>query len=428
MNITICCYVIKRILLLRIIYISVFLITIRETTHTTHDSENIVVHSEHLNVVPGFNVGKVEGSIVDARHVARAGRLVFLGLEGEGIHVDRLVNGGGDTLVVLVRLNKLVVGGLSRGGAVVAVELDVALGVRGDVFTNLASRRLLNPDELLHGVVEVELELGLSLLVAGELKLLDEVFVSDLGESAALIGVEVDVIDIEGGGIERGGRSVSKTTSCSDHAVAGRSKLYIHLHLVVLKSDQGKSKTGVAAEPELKRDEQSSLLAGTSFAICDVITGVRERCGLAVSSASIGTGNHDLVTFPVTLGLGELVPDVEPVAVVLVDSLTTDFNLYGLDELVSNPISVVVSVQFGESNLNVNTVDEITVSGDGAGYLLVETSGTVEGLVDGLHREVRVSAVHNLEESDLRVTGKVDVLSAIGNELHKSSTHFVFNV
>jgi hypothetical protein len=193
-----------------------------------------------------------------------------------------------------------------------------------------------------------------------------------------------------------------------------------------LKSDQGKSKSRVAAEPELKRDEQSSLLSGKR----GIITGVRKRELVSVggTSANIGTGNHDLVTFPVTLGLGELVPDVEPVAVVLVDSLTTDFNLYGLDELVSNPISVGVCGQSGERNLNVNTVDEVTVSGDGTGYLLVETSGTVEGLVDGLHREVRVSAIHNLEESDLRVTGKVDVLSAIGNELHKSSTHFVFNV
>jgi len=34
-----------------------------------------------------------------------------------------------------------------------------------------------------------------------------------------------------------------------------------------------------------------------------------------------------------------------------------------------------------------------------------------------------VSAVDNLEERDLRVTRKVDILSAISNKLHKSSSH-----
>jgi hypothetical protein len=35
-----------------------------------------------------------------------------------------------------------------------------------------------------------------------------------------------------------------------------------------------------------------------------------------------------------------------------------------------------------------------------------------------------VAAVDNLEEGNLRVTGQVDVLSAVGYELHKSSSHF----
>jgi hypothetical protein len=34
-----------------------------------------------------------------------------------------------------------------------------------------------------------------------------------------------------------------------------------------------------------------------------------------------------------------------------------------------------------------------------------------------------VTTVHHLEEGDLGVTGQVDVLGAIGHELHKSSTH-----
>jgi len=36
--------------------------------------------------------------------------------------------------------------------------------------------------------------------------------------------------------------------------------------------------------------------------------------------------------------LGELIPDVEPLSVVLVNSLTTDLELDALDEVVANPV------------------------------------------------------------------------------------------
>jgi hypothetical protein len=37
-----------------------------------------------------------------------------------------------------------------------------------------------------------------------------------------------------------------------------------------------------------------------------------------------------------------------------------------------------------------------------------------------------VSAVDNLEESDLGVSGQVNVLGTVSYELHKSSSHCVF--
>jgi hypothetical protein len=36
-----------------------------------------------------------------------------------------------------------------------------------------------------------------------------------------------------------------------------------------------------------------------------------------------------------------------------------------------------------------------------------------------------VALVHGLEKGHLRLTGKIHILSAIGYELHKSSSHFV---
>jgi len=80
----------------------------------------------------------------------------------------------------------------------------------------------------------------------------------------------------------------------------------------------------------------------------------------------------------------------------------------------------------GYSCLEVDAVDEITVSGDGAGNLLAEVGETVESLFNGFHGKVGVSAVDNFEESNLWVARQVDVLGTVSYELHKSSSHYVF--
>jgi len=59
---------------------------------------------------------------------------------------------------------------------------------------------LNDPHELLHRVVEVELDLvrrGRDRLGTRELQLLDEVLVRLLGEAATLLRVQVDVVDVE---------------------------------------------------------------------------------------------------------------------------------------------------------------------------------------------------------------------------------------
>ena len=321
---------------------------------------------------------------------------MLLGLKREGVHRNVA---SGHTLVVLVRLDELVVRGLAGGGPVVTVELEMGLGVGGGVFTNSGARGLLNPDELLHGVVEVELDLGLGLLVTGELRLGDEVLVGDLRKSSALIRVEVDVVDVEGGGVERDG--------CAGGAVGEGRELDVDLDLVVLEGNERQGEARVGAEPELEGNVESS--------------------GGAVVGGEVGivTGNHGSVTVPVTGGLGELVPEVEPVTVLFVNTLPADLTFDGFDEFVANPRAVGAVGDRGKINLDVHTGDEITVSGDGAGDLLAEVGRPVEGLVDRFAREVRVSAVDHLKESDLGVTGEVNVLSAVGYELHKSATHRV---
>jgi hypothetical protein len=141
--------------------------------------------------------------------------------------------------------------------------------------------------------------------------------------------------------------------------------------------------------------------------------------------------NHLGITGLLTRLLGEFIPDVEPLAVVLVDTLTTDFEFNGLNEVVANPVEPTelstrtvsgLESYLRESGLEVDTVDQVTVTLDSAGYTLAEARGTVERVLNGLHGEVGVTTVDNLEEGDLGVTSEVNILGAISDELHQATT------
>jgi hypothetical protein len=211
---------------------------------------------------------------------------------------------------------------------------------------------------------------------------------------------------------------------------------------VVLKSNEGKSQTGVAAEPELKGDVQgglgesvtgsANLTRGVGVArTIDII----ER-GVGDESELGGVADHLEVAALLLSGHGKLVPDVHPVTVLAVDALATDLNLNLRDELLTGEVkptgidaaatrSVLKRLaDLRESHLKVSAVSQITVTGDGAGHTATEVSLAVESLLDRLHGEVSVTLVGNLPESDLGVTSQVNVLSAIGDKLHKSSTHY----
>ena len=72
-------------------------------------------------------------------------------------------------------------------------------------------------------------------------------------------------------------------------------------------------------------------------------------------------------------------------------------------------------------------MDEITVALDGAGDLLAEVRGAVKRVLDGLHGKVSVTPVDHFKKSDLRVTSQINVLGAIGDELHQTtSSHFLY--
>ena len=301
-----------------------------------------------------------------------------------------------------------------------------------------------NPHKLLARVVEVQLELvrrARDALRTRELERLDEVLVADLGELAALVRVQVDVVHVERGRLEVGRRHtvadrvVVRGDLGSDlpAEVAQVVELEVDAHLVVLERNQRQRQARVAAEPELERDVQRvrrgalhKLVTHVGLAAGAVI--VARLAALHQQVRQQGhVANHLGVASLLSGLLRELIPDVQPVAVVLVDALTANLNLHGLDEVVSHPVEPAelrtravarLERHGGERGLEVHAVDQIAVALDRARHTLAEARRAVEGVLNGLHGEVRVAAVHHLKEGNLGITREVNILRAIGNKLH----------
>jgi hypothetical protein len=131
-----------------------------------------------------------------------------------------------------------------------------------------------NPNEFLNGVVKVELDLvgrRTNGLITGELKLLNKVLVGILSHTSALIGVQEDIVDVEGCSNQRLVISGVDTTTFgkiatgavkrtdSPQALINRTNIEVNLDFVILKSNKRKGKTGVTAIPELEGNIKSSF-------------------------------------------------------------------------------------------------------------------------------------------------------------------------
>ena len=436
------------------------------TTHARHNSQNIIIYSIHADLCTGGGTDSVvgegdeQGGIVNTGKVAGAAGLVLLRLEGEGIHVD---THGRDVGVVLVRLHQVEVATLTLVESIVTVELDLGSHDRivtshafdtGDgvarlqhgtvppvrVVEGLLTLERLddgiiaadkgitldNPDKLLARVVEVQLDLvggagdGLG---TSELQLLDQVLVRDRGKASALISVQVDVVNIQGGRDQaRGGNTVTDgvgggtAVGIVEAQVVECLELQVDLHLVILKGNQRKSKTRVAAEPELQGNVQGVLRGARGNLV--------ERVGLTIAAIRIAAfttlddqvdqlgniANHVGIPSLLTRLLGQLVPDLEPITIVLVDLLTANLEVDVVDQVVTDPVEPTelgtrtvrrLELNLRQSSLQVDAVDQIAVAADCALHLATEVGSTVEGLLNGFHREVGVATIDDLEDKDL---------------------------
>jgi len=216
---------------------------------------------------------------------------------------------------------------------------------------------LNNPDELLARVVEVQLDLvggRTDRLVTSELNLLNEVLVGVLGHLAALIGIEEDVIHVQrgsnkgllvSGGHRQGGRSAGIQGGHGPQALTNGAEINVDLHLVVLKGNERKGKSGVAAKPELQRHVKGGLgqgVAGSAHLVGGRGGGARTRHSSEGGVGDVGklgsVTNHLEVARLLLLGEGQLVPDVHPVTILTVNALTTNLDLNLGNQLLTNEI------------------------------------------------------------------------------------------
>jgi len=343
----------------------------------------IKVGTDLGNVVGGGTDGGRDGNTTKVDLVVGVGRTMPVSSE---VGRDVLIHGTG-ILEEAVGINECT--GVSSKGSGATEGMDgVGEGINGiSVVEGLGTKHLEqegiasqrravvdvligldNPNELLNGVVEVELDLvggRTNRLVACELELSYQVLVGVLGHSAAFISVQEHIVNVEGGSNQRlvvgngggdgaaNGVLVGRVEGRAGAAVQGGNgpqalvngaDIKVDLDLVVLKGDQGEGKAGVGAKPELKRHVQGGLrkgvAGGTHLAGGQGVArglNLRER-GIGDEGKLGGVTNHLEVSALLLRSHCELVPDVHPVTVLAVNALATNLNLNLGDELFTGEI------------------------------------------------------------------------------------------
>jgi hypothetical protein len=130
----------------------------------------------------------------------------------------------------------------------------------------------------------------------------------------------------------------------SPEALVECAEVEVNLNFVVLKSNKRKSKSRVAVEPELKRYVKSGLrksVARSTYLARSIrvtrTVNIRES-RVSYKGKLSGVTEHTGKTSFLVSRHGELIPDVHPVTILTVNALTTNFNFYLLDKLMSRVV------------------------------------------------------------------------------------------
>ena len=307
-----------------------------------------------------------------------------------------------------------------------------------------AARILEHPHQLLDGVVQRQVQagrLGRDGLGQGVLQLLNQVLVRVLGEAAALIRVQVDVVNVDGrilrgrqgrcGGRDArpvGARLLRRSNGVvlvvRRHKVRRLAEPHVEVDIVVLESDEGQGKTRVAVEPEAEGDVQHLRT-----------TVARDQRGPGTTRRA----TEQLVRLADLVHRGrQALPQIPPLAVVTVNDLSTNLHLNLLEQEVAEaahtargPVDVLAGTRHsrprvGQRHLEIRAVDKVSVAVHDGHHALAILGRAREVDTHGLHGEIGVTLVHDLPEGDVGVARDVGILCSVGNELEKTATHCVY--
>jgi len=224
----------------------------------------------------------------------------------------------------------------------------------------------------------VPVEVGLAVVVG----------VGGADEGEVVVGVDAAGELRGGGGVGAGDDGAGGGQVETGHC--GRQG-EVELDLVVLEGNQGQGEAGGLVEEEDQGHVET--LDGTS--------------GLVVNEVS-----HATVVLTVVVHAEQGVVHAEPVGVVLIDALATNLQLNILQQLLGG---VESGANLGQHKLHHDVSDQVTVTGDLCAHLIAEPHRAIDRLLDGLNGEVGVPTVYSFEESNLGISGKVNVLCAICN-------------
>jgi len=223
-----------------------------------------------------------------------------------------------------------------------------------------------------------------------------------LCHTTALISVKEYVVNVERSSYEglvvclgflyRAGIFARKR-GYSPKAFINRANVKVDADLVVLKSDQRKSKSRVTAVPELERHVKGGLRKSIArSAYLARSAGIARSINVSegrISDVSKlgGVTNHLVVSTLLLLGKSKLVPDVHVVTVLAVNALATNLDLNLSDHLLSGEIKPAsklseLLVDLRKSHLKVGAVSKVTVTGKSAGNTAAEISLAVESLLN----------------------------------------------
>jgi len=240
--------------------------------------------------------------------------------------------------------------------------------------------------------------------------------VSNLSETSSFFRVKVYIVKHD---TSRSEGEVVESWSGStvpDKQLSDRFEFNVESYFVVLKGNKRKSQSSVSAEPELEWDVESVLREYL----------VRGSSSYVSESSHLGYITDKLsITSLLRSRVSKLIPDVEPSSDVFVDLGSTDFYIYVLKKSVSESsypcdlrntgkvTSKNCGYLYSESTISSKITVSVRSNSVSAAWL-----SRIYSVFDSLSREVGVSSVDNLKESDLCITCKINVLGTICHELH----------